>query len=610
MKEKWFQKNKKANFALLAEQAGISEVTARVIVNRGIDNMTSFWQYVRPELESLSDPFLMKDMEQAVTVLKKKLEEGKAIRIVGDYDVDGVMSTYILIRGLTAARDVLLPPLGQDSSRIDYEIPDRILDGYGINVSILDQAAADDVDTILTCDNGIAASAQIAHGKDLGMTILVTDHHDIPYEELEDGTRREIIPIADAVINPKQTACPYPFKNLCGAGVAWQFVRALYQCCGIPMERAEELLDAVALATVCDVMELLGENRVLVRHGLLRLQQTTNLGLQTLLAATGMEEKELSAYHCGFVIGPCINASGRLESAKQGLRLLLSQNPAEAKALAATLVVLNEERKNMTADSVEQAVALAEEYLAQGDQVLVVYLPDCHESIAGIVAGRIRERYYRPTIILTQGEPYIKGSGRSIDEYNMFEHLTAVKDLFSKFGGHPLAAGMSLLGSTAEYAEELRRRLNVEAHLTEDDLMPKVSFDQVLNFAPITEQLIAEFDQLAPFGKGNPRPLFAQRNVMVRHAKILGKNRNVVRLALREESPDGSRMGFGKEYQGILFQDGDTFLEYIAEKHGQDAAARLVQGGTTGVQLDLVYCPEINEYQGYRNVQMVVEHYR
>ena len=559
MEEKWFQKNRQADFAVLAREAGISEVTARVIVNRGINSMDQFWQYVRPELSRIADPMKMKDMEQAVAILLEKLRQGASIRVVGDYDVDGVMSTYILLRGLRRVQRELeetgkTETVKIERSQIDYEIPDRILDGYGLNISILDQAAADGVDTILTCDNGIAAAEQIAHGKTLGLTIVVTDHHDIPFEKIAQTEEvRELLPPADAVVNPKRSDCPYPFPNLCGAGVAWQLVRALYQQQGIPIEEAEELLEMVALATVCDVMELLGENRILVKCGLRKLQATANIGLQALLAATGMEDRELTSYHCGFVIGPCINASGRLESAKQGLRLLLSDHRQEADLLAASLVALNEERKSMTAAGVEEAVCQSEKRLAEGDRVLVCYLPDCHESIAGIIAGRIRERFYRPTLILTKGEPYIKGSGRSIEEYNMFAQLSACKELFSKFGGHPLAAGFSLTGDAPELVEGLRQRLNEQANLTEEDLLPKVSFDQVLPFSAVTEELLAEFDELAPFGKGNPKPLFALRNITVRSARVLGKNRNVVRLALRENAiGSGIMTGIGKEYQGIL----------------------------------------------------------
>ena len=609
MEEKWFQKNRQADFAVLAREAGISEVTARVIVNRGINSMDQFWQYVRPELSRIADPMKMKDMEQAVAILLEKLRQGASIRVVGDYDVDGVMSTYILLRGLRRVQRELeetgkTETVKIERSQIDYEIPDRILDGYGLNISILDQAAADGVDTILTCDNGIAAAEQIAHGKTLGLTIVVTDHHDIPFEKIAQTEEvRELLPPADAVVNPKRSDCPYPFPNLCGAGVAWQLVRALYQQQGIPIEEAEELLEMVALATVCDVMELLGENRILVKCGLRKLQATANIGLQALLAATGMEDRELTSYHCGFVIGPCINASGRLESAKQGLRLLLSDHRQEADLLAASLVALNEERKSMTAAGVEEAVCQSEKRLAEGDRVLVCYLPDCHESIAGIIAGRIRERFYRPTLILTKGEPYIKGSGRSIEEYNMFAQLSACKELFSKFGGHPLAAGFSLTGDAPELVEGLRQRLNEQANLTEEDLLPKVSFDQVLPFSAVTEELLAEFDELAPFGKGNPKPLFALRNITVRSARVLGKNRNVVRLALRENAiGSGIMTGIGKEYQGILFEDGDVFLAYIAEQFGEAAAAGLERGGSAAVRLDIFFCPEVKEYQGYRNI--------
>ncbi len=591
MTEKWIQRNKQADFDILSKSAGIDKVTAKIIVNRGVADMKSFNAYVTPELTAVSDPYLLKDMEKAVKILQEKINEGKSIRIVGDYDVDGVMSTYILYKGLSR--------LG--AANLSYEIPDRILDGYGINVSIIDAAAKDKVDTILTCDNGIAALTQIAHAKELGMTVIVTDHHEIFYEE-KDGVKEEKLPPADAVIDPKQSACNYPFDGLCGAGVAWQLIRAMYKNLGRSVSEADEFLDMVSLATVCDVMDLLSENRCIVKNGLKAIENTKNIGLRALIRATGMEGKSISAYSIGFVIGPCSNASGRLDSAIEGLKLLLSEDTMSADAVAAKLVALNEERKEMTANNVAVAIEQAEGLIEKGHKVLVVYLPECHESIAGIVAGKVRERFYKPAIVLTKGESTIKGSGRSTDEYNMFENLVKVKEHFSKFGGHPLAAGLSLLSDDADEVESLREAINSCCTLSEDDQIPKYYFDAVLPLSYHSLALAEEFERLEPYGKGNPKPLFATKNVEISGVRVLGKNNNVIRLTLKEER-------IGRSYTGVIFGDADIFLGDVAASFGDDIMEDILEGRGS-IFADLMYYPDINEYNGNRSLQFIIEHYR
>lgn len=585
--EKWFIKNKKADFAQISRSFGISETLAHLAVNRGITSGEALKGFLSPSLSELASPGLFKDGELLTSIVVKKLSEGKKIRIIGDYDVDGVMSTYLLYRGLSVCRRALL-----SSSEIEYEIPDRIRDGYGINQELVIAAFEDGVDTIITCDNGIAAREQIAYGKQLGMTLLVTDHHDIPIEE---G-----VPAADAVVNPKQEDCGYPFSGLCGAAVVFQLLGLMYEKCGIPRKAWEELVEFAAIATVCDVMDLIGENRAIVSVGLKQLRYTKNIGLKALLRECGLEGSGLSAYHIGFVIGPCINAGGRLDTAKKGLRLLLSEDEKEAVLLAKELRALNEERKALTEEGLKEAIEQIESSPAlKEDRVLVLYLKDCHESLAGIIAGRLRERYHKPAIVLTKTEKGVKGSGRSIEEYSMFEELSCCKELMTKFGGHPMAAGLSL---EEEKIESLRQALNEKTTLTEEDLIPKVSFDMVLPFQDISLELIREMSRLEPYGKGNPKPVFALKEVELRRAFLIGKNKNMLRLQVKQ--------GNSSLYTAMLFRDLERFQRVLSEKYGVLAFEHLLAGRGGDYQMDLLFYPDINEYNGYENIQLIVESFR
>ena len=571
MMEKWMLYTKKADFNAWANALGVSPVAARIIRNRDVETIEEAKRYLFGTLDELWNPHLLPDMDLAVSILQEKIAAGKWIRIVGDYDIDGVCSTYILYQGLSR--------LG---AKVDYEIPDRVKDGYGINESIIEAAAADDVDTILTCDNGIAAIDQIALGKRLGMTIVVTDHHDIQTEELADGTRRDLLPPADALVNPKRSDNIYPYESICGAMVAYKLIQVLYENGGVGREEWLTLLEFAAIATVGDVMPLKDENRIVVREGLKRMGRTENLGLRKLMEHCGLDAANINAYHIGFVIGPCLNAGGRLQTAKMALRLLLSKNEQEADELAAELKSLNDVRKDMTQKGVEDARELVEECFLQ-DSVLVVFLPECHESLAGIVAGRIREQYHKPTLILTRAEGGAKGSGRSIEAYHMFEGLVEVKDLLTKFGGHPMAAGFSL---PEESVSEFRRRLNENAKLTPEDFIPKVWIDVALPFEYVTEELIEELERLEPFGQGNEKPSFAQKDLTIRFCRVFGKNRNVVKLTLVNER--------GCSLDAVIFTDGDQFE--------QERAGRCT--------IDIIYYPTINEYNGKRSVQLVIKHWK
>lgn len=585
--EKWFIKNKKADFSLIAKNFGISETLAHLAVNRGITSGKALKAFLTPSLTSLSEPERLKDGEKLASIIVEKLSEGKKIRIIGDYDVDGVMSTYLLYRGLTECAKAL-----HSKSVIDYEIPDRIKDGYGINIELVEAAFQAGVDTIITCDNGIAAAKQMAYGKEKGMTMLITDHHDIPIEE---G-----VPAADAVVNPKQNDCGYPFKNLCGAAVVYQLLRIFYKKCGIPTEKWEELVEFAAIATVCDVMDLTEENRALVSVGLKALEHTKNIGLKALLRECGLEGAPLTAYHMGFVVGPCINASGRLDTAKKGLALLLTTEETEAVRLAKELKELNEERKSLTEQGLLAAINEVENTPSFAkEKVLLVYLPECHESLAGIIAGRLRERYNKPAIVLTKTEKGVKGSGRSIEEYSMFEELSGCKELLTKFGGHPMAAGLSL---EEENIVPLRQKLNERTSLTEEDLCPKVSFDMVLPFSQITLPLIREMALLEPYGKGNPKPLFAAKGVELKRGFIIGKNKNMLRLQVRQEN--------SSIYTAMLFRGFDEFTALLEEKYGVSAFENLLAGRCEGYQMDILFYPDINEYGGYENIQLIVENIR
>jgi single-stranded-DNA-specific exonuclease len=585
--EKWVIKNKKADFAAMMKEYNISEVIARLLVNRNIVTKEDIVAYLNPDLSHLNNPLKMKDMEKACHILADKIRQGKRIRIVGDYDVDGVAATYVLYTALQRC-----------NASVDYEIPDRIKDGYGININIIEDAYRDGIDTILTCDNGIAAIDQVKRAKELNMTVIVTDHHDIPYTESE-GERKYLIPEADAVVNPKQPDCNYPFKNLCGAAVAFKLVQVLYDRFGIDKREMKSMLEVVAIATVCDVMELLNENRIIVKNGLELLKKTSNLGLKALIEKNNIHLSSLSAYHLGFIIGPCLNASGRLDTAKKGLALLLSKNKEEADKLADELKNLNDIRKEMTVKGLEMAVKQVEESEKKKDKVLVVYLKDCHESLAGIIAGRLKERYNKPAIVLTNAQSVVKGSCRSIEKYNIYEELVKCKHLLLKFGGHPLAAGLSL---EEDKVEQLRVELNQNSTLTEEDFIPKVSIDILLPLGYLTEELVKELELLEPFGRGNEKPIFAEKNIRVRRASILGKNANVLKLNIVN--------GYGRVMDALYFGDVEEFLNTLSNYYGKDEVDKMFQNRDNKVRLSVTYYPAINEYNGYRSVQIVILNYR
>lgn len=584
--ENWVIKNKKADFQDIMGRCGISEVLARCLVNKGLDEPEEIQAFLNPRMEELHDPLLLKDMKKACDILTQKIKNNKKIRIIGDYDVDGVVAAYILYRSLIF--------LGAD---VDYDIPDRIKDGYGINVNMVEAAYEEQVDTLLTCDNGIAAMEQVARAKECNMTVIVTDHHSLVQKE--DGQIE--LPPADAVINPKQPDCTYPFKGLCGAAVAYKLSEALMDYCGFPgkEEFLEELVAYVAIATVCDVMELVDENRIFVKYGLRLLKRTGNKGLLSLFDASKIDKDQLSTFHLGFVIGPCLNASGRLDTAKKGLELLLAETQADAVRLADEVRELNESRKNMTAQNTEKAIKMIEESSLKQDKVLVVYLDDCHESIAGIIAGRIREKYNRPTIILTDAENCIKGSGRSIEHYNMFEELSKCRELLLKMGGHPMAAGLSL---APEKVDALRTFLNANTTLTEEMLIPKVSIDIHLPFGYVTAPLIEELRLLEPFGKGNEKPLFAEKDLKIRSALIIGKNANGIRFRLENQ--------YGREMEAIYFGDVLEFFRYIAERYGANEAEKLKTGRGMNAKLSITYFPRMNEYNGFKSIQLMIQNYR
>ena len=584
--EKWYVAAKRADFQAIGEKFHIDQVIARIIRNRDVVGDEAIDEYLNGTLEHLHSPELLNGCREAADLLLKKIEQKKKIRIIGDYDIDGVNATYILYRGLRR--------LG---ARVDYEIPDRMKDGYGLNIHLVELARGEGADTILTCDNGITALEQTEYAKKLGMTMIITDHHEPLYEEKE-GEKFWKLPRADVLIDPKLESCRYPFKKLCGAAVAWKLIQMLYQISGLdPM--ALEFLPFAAIATVGDVMELEGENRIMVKWGLKALEETKNPGLRALIRETGLEGSSLSAYHIGFVIGPCINASGRLDTAKRSLRLLLAEDEAEARELAVELKQLNDERKDLTARGVEQAVMKIEHTPLGKDRVLVVYLPGCHESIAGIIAGRIREKYHKPVFVLTDGADCVKGSGRSIEAYSMFDEMVKCQDLFLKFGGHPMAAGLSLPG---DKVEEFRRRINEACTLTEEDFVEKVMIDVPMPIDYITEELIGQLSLLEPFGKGNTKPLFAERDLKIQTCSILGKNKNVVKMTVWNQG--------GTAMEALYFGDVETFLEDLQKKWGREAVEKLLMGQSTDITLSVTYYPSVNEFRGRRTLQIVIQNYR
>ena len=585
--ERWVLLRKGADFEAIGKKYQISPRLACLIRNRDVIGEEAVDRYLNGTISDLYDGMLMKDMDKAIDILKEKILEDKKIRVIGDYDIDGVNATYILLEGLER--------LGAD---VDSDIPDRISDGYGLNRHLVERAYEAGVDTLITCDNGIAAADEIAYGKEMGMTVIVTDHHEVPFDE-QDGEKRYRIPPADAVMDPKQPDCLYPFKGLCGAAVAYKLMEALWESMGKDSADLDDLIENVAIATIGDVMDLDDENRIFVKEGLQMLRRTKNSGLKALIECTGIDKNSLNSYHIGFVLGPCINASGRLDTAKRALELLRAGTQKEADILAGDLKALNDSRKDMTEEAVKQAEEQVETTTISKDKVLVVYLPDCHESLAGIVAGRIRENYYKPVFVLTDAEEGVKGSGRSIDGYHMYEELNKCKELLTKFGGHRLAAGLSL---PKENVGKFREMLNKNCTLTEEEMKEKVTIDMEMPFGCVTEGLVKELELLEPFGKGNTKPVFAARDVTLLGARILGKDRNVLKLQVQDVN--------GCRIEAMLFHHADDFLGKLEEQYGKTELEALLKGRGRQIRISMTYYPDINEYMGKKTPQIVVTHYR
>ncbi len=592
---RWMVAAKKADFNQIAEKYRITPVLARILRNRDIIGDNEIERYLHGDIKDLHDPLLMKGMDKAAEIIQSKIQEGKSLRIIGDYDVDGICSTHILLTGIRAF-----------GGKADTDIPHRIKDGYGLNESLIEAAASDGIDTIITCDNGITAQIQIQLAKKLGMTVVVTDHHEVPFEEKE-GERIYLLPRADAVVDPKQPGCGYPFKQICGAVVAFKLVQTLFDRIGNGQSNQgkyhaimDELLIFAALATVCDVMELRDENRIIVKKGLARMNNTSNPGLRALLVVNGLEDKALSPYHAGFIIGPCINATGRLDTAKRALALFEAGDFKEAVTIAGDLKSLNESRKQMTEEGVQKAVGLLENKNIQ-DKVLVIYLPECHESLAGIIAGRIREKYGKPAFVLTKGDEGIKGSGRSIETYHMYEEMSACKEIFTRFGGHKMAAGLSL--PDEESVELFRRKLNENCKLTEEDFEEIVHIDVPMPLAFADRNFIKELSFLEPFGVGNPKPLFARKGISLLTGRKIGKNKNVGKYQIADEN--------NNRYEMIYFGDLEKFDVFLNERFGNTLARQLyVEGVRTGeMTISMAYYPDLNSYGGRESIQIVMQHY-
>ena len=581
----WFIKNRKEDINKVATDNNISKVLAKLLINRGISNKSEIKEFLNPDINKMHSPNLLDDLNAATSIIKNRVEKKLKIRIVGDFDVDGIMSVYILYTVLSA--------IGAD---VDYVIPDRVLDGYGINNHIVLNAKAQGVDTIITCDNGISAFEPIKTAKNMDMTVIVTDHHDIPYTTVK-GKLEYLLPEADAIINPKKKSCKYPFKNLCGAAVAFKLAQNLileYKC----DFDEKDLLEFVALATICDVVDLVGENRTIVVEGLKRLQNTKNIGLNALIETTGLHDKNIGVYHVGFILGPSFNASGRLDSAILGLSLLLEEDLNKATQIAETLKTLNEERKKLTLDGLEKIDKIIEsQYLK--DKVIVVFYPDLHESIAGIIAGRLKEKYNKPTIVLTKVSEGAKGSARSIEEYNIYEELTKCADLLTRYGGHPMAAGMNLL---EENIEKLRRRLNKNCSLTNKDLTSKTYIDMPYPIQSINESFIREIGRLEPYGKGNPKPIFGDKNANIKKASILGKDKNVLKLIFDKDD--------GKNNEAIIFRDIEKWVLNIEMLYGKYEKDNLFAGLDNNIRMDILFYPSINEYMGNKTIQFIIDDYR
>lgn len=570
MNSKWMVYAKKADFKQIASEYGIDQVLARIIRNRDICGSKDIDMYLNGNLNDIHNPHSMKDADKFVDIITKKIEEHKPVRIIGDYDIDGICSIYILFCGLKAA--------GAD---VDYVVPHRINDGYGINEHLIDNAINEGIDTIVTCDNGIAAYNQVRYAKDNGITMIVTDHHDVPFE-IKDDKKVYIVPPADAVINPKQADCDYPFKLLCGAGVAYKLISLLYDRLGFDKKELEDYIEFMAIATVGDIVDLIDENRIVVKYGLKHIAHTKNTGLRALIEECQLDINNISSYHIGFVIGPCLNASGRLDTARQAIELMLCKDNEKAHNMAKELIALNNERKSMTEQETQKAIELVENTGLLKDRVLVIYLKDCHESIAGIIAGRIKERYYRPTFVITNAEDGAKGSGRSIEGYNMYEEINKCKNVLTKYGGHPMAAGLSLAISDIDI---FRKMLNDNAILTDEDLIPKMWIDVPMPVSYANIRLVNQLKLLEPFGKGNEKPVFADRNLYVKTASVIGKNKNVLRCQL--ETEDGTYVP--------AVQFGINNIDDIPR---------------AGMRISIIYYPDINAFNGIMSLQIIIKEWK
>lgn len=585
--EKWIEIRKGGNFMEMAKKYGIDPLIARIIRNRDIIDEKEITEYLYGGKEALHNPHLLKDVDKAAEIIAEGIAGKKAMRIIGDYDIDGVNATYILLDGIRRC-----------GGNVDAAIPDRMKDGYGINEHLIEQALSDGKELLITCDNGIAAINEINFAKEKGMTVLVTDHHEIPYRNTEQG-KEFLRSKADAIVNPKQNDCLYPCKGICGAVVAWKLVQVLYERMDIPVEEADIFIENAGFATVGDVMDLTGENRILVKLGLKALEHTKNPGMKALIAKNKLSDKPLSAYHIGFVLGPCINASGRLDTAKRSLELLLERDEVKASALAGELVELNESRKYMTQQETQKALEQIEKEGREKDKVLVVYLPECHESLAGIIAGRIREAYQRPVFVLTRGEEGVKGSGRSIEAYSMFDKMTEVAELFTKYGGHPMAAGLSM---REEDIDKLREQLNQKAELSEEDMAEVVRLDAVLPMSYFTVDTIRQLSVLEPCGKSNTKPVFADRNIKITRAGIVGVNRNVLKLHLLDSK--------GNPVAGVYFGEVEKFLTFLSEKFGSEEVDAAMHGKENSIQFAAVYEPAVDTYSGRESVQAIIRRFR
>lgn len=585
--EKWIEIRKGGNFMEMAKKYGIDPLIARIIRNRDIIDEKEITEYLYGGKEALHNPHLLKDVDKAAEIIAEGIAGKKAMRIIGDYDIDGVNATYILLEGIRRC-----------GGNVDAAIPDRMKDGYGINEHLIEQALSDGKELLITCDNGIAAINEINFAKEKGMTVVVTDHHEIPYRNTEQG-KEFLRSNADAIVNPKQNDCLYPCKGICGAVVAWKLVQVLYERMDIPVEEADIFIENAGFATVGDVMDLTGENRILVKLGLKALEHTKNPGMKALIAKNKLSDKPLSAYHIGFVLGPCINASGRLDTAKRSLELLLERDEVKASALAGELVELNESRKYMTQQETQKALEQIEKEGREKDKVLVVYLPECHESLAGIIAGRIREAYQRPVFVLTKGEEGVKGSGRSIEAYSMFDKMTEVAELFTKYGGHPMAAGLSM---REEDIDKLREQLNQKAELSEEDMAEVVRLDAVLPMSYFTVDTIRQLSVLEPCGKSNTKPVFADRNIKITRAGIVGVNRNVLKLHLLDS--------MGNPVAGVYFGKVEKFLTFLSEKFGSEEVDAAMHGRENSIQFAAVYEPAVDTYSGRESVQAIIRRFR